>query len=35
MNCNTILRYFFKSRLWRHFNHPRSKIVISHTPTTS
>ncbi len=38
-NCNwynvhfrAILRYFFKSRSWRHFYHPRSKIVISHTP---
>jgi len=32
MHCNTILRYFFKSRSWKHFNRPRLKIVISHTP---
>ncbi len=34
MRCSTILRYFFKSRLWRHFYHPRSKIIISHTPSS-
>ncbi len=33
MRCSTILRYFFKSRSWRYFYSPRSKIVISHTPT--
>ncbi len=32
MHCSTILRYFFKSRSWRHFYRPQSKIVISHTP---
>ncbi len=33
VRCSTILRYFSKSRSWRHFYSPRSKIVISHTPT--
>ncbi len=32
MCCSTILRYFFKSRSWKHVYHTRSKIVISHTP---
>ncbi len=27
-----ILRYFFKSRSWRDFYRPRTKIGISHTP---
>ncbi len=31
VRCSTILRYFSKSRSWRHFYSPRSKIVISHT----
>lgn len=35
MHCSTILWYFFKSRSWRNFNHPRSKIVLSHTPITN
>ncbi len=33
VRCSTILRYFSKSRSWRHFYSPRSKIVLSHTPT--
>ncbi len=33
MCCSMILRYFSKSRSWRQFYSPRSKIVISHTPT--
>ncbi len=31
--CSTILWYLFKSRSWRHFYRPRSRIIISHTPT--
>ncbi len=33
MCCGTILQYFFKSRSWRYFYCPRSKIIISHTPS--
>ncbi len=40
-NCNwqnvlyhAILRYFSKSRSWRHFYRPRSKIIMSHTPSS-
>ncbi len=32
VQCSTKLRYFFKSRSWRHVYHPWAKIVISQTP---
>lgn len=31
-STDRILQYFFKSRLWRHFNRSRSKNVILHIP---
>ncbi len=31
----TVARYFFKSRSWRHFYRPQSKIVISHTASVT
>ncbi len=35
VRCSTILQYFSKSRSWRHFYHPRSKIIVLHTPNPS
>ncbi len=35
MRCCTIQRCFFKSRSWRHFYRPRSKIFISYILTLS
>ncbi len=33
VRCSTILRYFSKSRLWRHFYRIISINIISHSPT--